>query len=177
MLMYRAVPLRLLRSRYGMCCFVFGSRYCFAMPKSTTCITLRAGQRQGGSRENRERTRTICYLGPWATNEEVIRFDVTIDQVLLVDRLHTRDLPHASSSDARPATTQRAHATHHLPRSHAHRFDRELAPTHIEQVLEAGTQQVDDQDVVQTLLAEMVYLWNSDWPQPVSGHYTRHKTD
>jgi hypothetical protein len=30
---------------------------------------------------------------------------------------------------------------------------------------------------VQTLLAEMVYLWNSDWPQPVSGHYTRHKTD
>jgi len=39
MLMYRAVPLRLFRSRYGICCFVFGSRYCFAIPKSTTWIT------------------------------------------------------------------------------------------------------------------------------------------
>ncbi len=38
-LMYRAVPLRLFRSRYGMCCFVLGSRYCLAMPKSTTCMT------------------------------------------------------------------------------------------------------------------------------------------
>ena len=36
--MYRAVPLRDLRSRYGMWTFVLGSRYCFAMPKSTTWI-------------------------------------------------------------------------------------------------------------------------------------------
>ena len=41
-LMYLAVPDNDFRSRYGICCFVLGSLYCFAMPKSTTWITLAA---------------------------------------------------------------------------------------------------------------------------------------
>jgi hypothetical protein len=45
------------------------------------------------SRTQRKETRTIGSLGPWSTHEEVIRFDVTVDQILLVDCLHTRDLP------------------------------------------------------------------------------------
>ena len=36
-----------------------------------------------------------------------------------------------------------AEQTHHLLRSHAYCLDREFAPTHIEQVLEAGPQQVN----------------------------------
>ena len=39
-LIYLAVPDNDFRSRYGMCCLVLGSRYCFAIPKSTTCITF-----------------------------------------------------------------------------------------------------------------------------------------
>ena len=39
MLIYRAVPLKLFRSRYGICCLVLGSRYCLAIPKSTTWTT------------------------------------------------------------------------------------------------------------------------------------------
>ena len=62
-----------------------------------------------------------------------------------------------------PRHDSRARVTHHLPCSHAHRLDREFAPTHVEQVLEAGPQQVDDQDVVQTLLAKVVYLRNTNW--------------
>ena len=46
--------------------------------------------------------------------------------------------------------------THHLPRNHAHRLDREFVPAHIEQILEAVPQQVNDQNVVQTLLSEIV---------------------
>ena len=38
--MYRAVPDNDFRSLYGICCFVFGSLYCFAIPKSTTWITF-----------------------------------------------------------------------------------------------------------------------------------------
>ena len=34
----------------------------------------------------------ISILGPGTANEEVVRLDVAIDQVLLVDRLHTREL-------------------------------------------------------------------------------------
>ena|SRR6267154_6572661 len=96
--MYRAVPLRLLRSRYGICCFVFGSRYCLAIPKSTTCITNNQSEVSGltcaYAYETRERqTRTIGVLGPWSANEEVIGFDVAVNQILLVYCLHTRDLP------------------------------------------------------------------------------------
>ena len=44
------------------------------------------------SRAQTKEARTIGSLGPRSTNEEVIRFDVTVDQIFLVDYLHTRDL-------------------------------------------------------------------------------------
>ena len=53
--------------------------------------------------------------------------------------------------------------THHLPRCHANSLYRELPPTHVEQVFEAGTQQVDDEDVVQALLPKVVYLRDAGW--------------
>ena len=34
----------------------------------------------------------IGGLGPWAADEEVVGLDITVDQVLLVDCLHTRKL-------------------------------------------------------------------------------------
>ena len=34
----------------------------------------------------------ISVFGTWLANQEVVRFDVTIDKVLLVNRLNTRDL-------------------------------------------------------------------------------------
>ena len=65
--------------------------------------------------------------------------------------------------------------THHLPCSHAHRLDREFAPTHIEQVLETGSQQVNDQNIVQTLLTEMVYLRDAHCSRWVSVRRTHNK--
>jgi hypothetical protein len=53
--------------------------------------------------------------------------------------------------------------THHLPRSHAHRLDCEFVPAHVEQVLEAGTQQVNNQSVVKTLLSEIVCPRDTSW--------------
>jgi hypothetical protein len=44
-------------------------------------------------RDERRKTRTIGGLGPWSANEEVIGFDVAVDQILFVYGLHTRDLP------------------------------------------------------------------------------------
>ena len=34
----------------------------------------------------------IGRLGTWHTDEEVVRFDITVNQRLLVDGLHTGDL-------------------------------------------------------------------------------------
>ena len=49
-------------------------------------------------------------------------------------------------------------STHHLPRRHTHSLDRELPPAHVEQVLQAWAQEIDDEDIVQALLAEVVDL-------------------
>ena len=35
----------------------------------------------------------IGSFGPWSSNEEIVWFDVTIDEVFLVDGLDTRQLP------------------------------------------------------------------------------------
>ena len=47
---------------------------------------------------------------------------------------------------------------YHLLCSHADSLDGELAPTHVEQVLQARPQKIDDEDVVQALLPKVVYL-------------------
>lgn len=42
--------------------------------------------------ETSEGCGTIGVLGRWSANEEVIGFDVAVDQILLVYYLHTRNL-------------------------------------------------------------------------------------
>ena len=49
-------------------------------------------------------------------------------------------------------------STHHLLRSHTDRLDGELAPAHVEQVLQAGAEQVNNKHIVQTFLAEVMNL-------------------
>lgn len=48
--------------------------------------------------------------------------------------------------------------THHLLGDHDYSLDRKLPVAVVEQVLQTGTEQVDDQDVVQALLAEVVNI-------------------
>jgi hypothetical protein len=64
----------------------------------TLCITSKSkvSASRAHMHETREgKARTIGVLGRWLANEEVIWFDVAVDddQVLLVYCLHTRDLP------------------------------------------------------------------------------------
>lgn len=47
---------------------------------------------------------------------------------------------------------------YHLLGSHAHGLNRELTATHVEKVLEVRAEQVDDENIVQALLTEVVYL-------------------
>lgn len=41
----------------------------------------------------------ICSLGHWPADQEVVGLDVPVDQVLLVDRLHSSDLQNVGSGD------------------------------------------------------------------------------
>lgn len=54
-----------------------------------------------------------------------------------------------------------AERAHHLSCGHAHSFDRKLPSTHIEQILETWSEEVNDKDIVQALLSKMVYLRDS----------------
>ena len=44
---------------------------------------------------------------------------------------------------------------------HANRFDSVLAIAHVEEVFQVGPEEVDDEDVVKTFLAEIVNLGNT----------------
>ena len=48
--------------------------------------------------------------------------------------------------------------THHLFRCHADGFDAELAAAHVKEVLEVGAEEVNDEDIVEALLAKVVHL-------------------
>ena len=72
-------------------------------------------------------------VGP--SDQEVVRLDVAVDEVLLVDGLH---------------------AGQHLLGDHDDGLDRKAASAVVEEVLERGTEQVNDKNVVEAFLAEVI---------------------
>lgn len=60
--------------------------------------------------------------------------------------------------------------THHLARGHAYGLDGELATAHVKEVLETRTEKVDDEDVVQALLSEVIYL---GYPRYIQRQFSR----
>ena len=53
----------------------------------------------------------------------------------------------------------------HLFSRHTYSLDRELAPTHVEQILEVWTEKVDDKHIVQTLLPKVMDLRDAGYMQ------------
>lgn len=76
----------------------------------------------------------IGDLGVRAADKEVVGFDVPIDHVLLVDRLHSRQL-----ASIRTGFVAKSKYTHHLFRDHDNGLDRKPTITMIKQILETGT--------------------------------------
>lgn len=79
----------------------------------------------------------VCSFCARSADKEVVRFNVAVDEVLLVNSLDASD---------------------HLFGRHAHRFDRKLPPTHVEEVLQAESKEVNDENIMQAFLAEVVDL-------------------
>lgn len=95
----------------------------------------------------------VSALGAWATDEEIVWLDISVDQVLFVNSLHPRQLLLDGPSGL----------THHLPRCHAACFYAKLSTAHVEQILKRWSEQVNDENVVKTLLAKVVYLGDTDY--------------
>ena len=104
----------------------------------------------------------IGSLGGWATDQEVIRLNIAVDQILLVDCLDAGQL----ESEMCQRLLERfgkgsCLLAYHLFRNHNDGLGREATVAVVEKVLKTGTQKVDHQDVVQTLLTEVVHIGNT----------------
>ena len=58
--------------------------------------------------------------------------------------------------------------TNHLLGDHDYSLDRELPVAVVEQVLQTGAEQIDDQDVVQALLSKVINIRNAGYMALVS---------
>lgn len=85
-------------------------------------------------------------LSSRSANKEVVGLDVTVDQILLVDSLDSRE---------------------HLLRDHHNGLDGESSAAVVEQVFERWAEKVDDQNVVEALLAEVVDIRNAGYTKLV----------
>ena len=100
----------------------------------------------------------IRGLRAWSTNEKIVGFDVTVDEVLLVNCLNARQLLEISKRRLRWISM-----SYHLLGNHHNGLDRELSMAVIEEVFEAWAEQVNDQDVVKALLTKVIYIRNTGY--------------
>lgn len=55
--------------------------------------------------------------------------------------------------------------TNHLLGNHDHSLDGKASVAVVEEILERRTQEIDDEDVVKTLLAKVVHIGNAGYPR------------
>lgn len=72
-----------------------------------------------------------CSLGTRTTDEEIVRFDIPINEIFLVNGLHSMQLD-LVGLEGTIETWARTGATYHLFSRHAHGLDAKLAATHVE---------------------------------------------
>jgi hypothetical protein len=111
----------------------------------------------------------IGGFGAWSADEEIVRFDISVDEVLFVNRLYPRKLEAVSKLNL----AQNDHNTNHLFCNHDDGFNRKLPIAVVEEVLQTRSEQIDDQNVVQALLAKVVDIRNTRWAMSVTVKQTR----
>lgn len=104
----------------------------------------------------------ISRLRPRSTNEKVIGLDIAVYEVLFVDCLNSREL--FTVSNHRPVIN---FVTYHLLRHHHHGLCRESSIAVIKKIFEGRAQQVNDQNVVEALLAEVVDIRDTSYLESV----------
>lgn len=99
----------------------------------------------------------IRGLCTWSTNEKIVWFDVTVDEILLVNCLYSRQLLEISKKKI----GMNDYVSYHLFGNHHNGLDGEFSMAVIEEVFKAWAKQVNDQDVVKALLAKVIYIRNT----------------
>lgn len=77
----------------------------------------------------------IGCFGVWSADQEIVGFDISVDQVLLVNCLDTRKL-RARLADYKQGLTR---DVHHLFRNHDNCLDREFSIAVVEEIFQTGT--------------------------------------
>ena len=85
----------------------------------------------------------ICIFRTGGTDQEVIGFNISINQRLVVNTLYTVYLARSENN-----TMWTIGEAHHLESEHANCLDGELATTHVEKIFKVRAKKVDDEDIV-----------------------------
>ena len=75
------------------------------------------------------------------THEKIVGFNVSVDEVFVMNEFN---------------------AAYHLVSQHQHRFHGEPSGAEIEQILQGGTQQIHDQDIVVPFWTVPANMWNAN---------------
>lgn len=102
--------------------------------------------------------------------QKVVGFDIAVNEVLLVNCLNTGQLHQVRTlqlysvvalQHGKVACRGELIDSYHLFRHEDDSLQGEPSAADVEKVLQRGSQQVDDEDVVQTLLAKVVHIWDA----------------
>lgn len=120
---------------------------------------------------------SIGSLCSWPSYQKVVWLDIAVDEVLFVDCLDAGELGEEKVCEGKEGQCERTggrpervwegrgrgRETNHLLGNHNDRLDTELPPTHVKQVLQTRSKQVDHKNVVQPFLTKVVHLRDAGW--------------
>lgn len=101
----------------------------------------------------------VSSLGTRPTDQEIVRFDIAIDEIFLVNRLDSRKLGLVRQR----IPTAMMNNPYHLFRDHYHSLDGESSVAVIEEIFQTRTQKIDHKDVVQTFLPEIIHIGDASY--------------
>jgi hypothetical protein len=137
-----------------------GTRKRFAFPVRDVLLRLGVTVLLGHTKV--DNVDNIGALRARAADKEVIGLDVPVDEVLLVDGLNSRQLILVSIRKKRSSLQ-----SYHLLCYHDDCLDRELPVAVVEQILQAGAEEVNDQDVVKAFLAKVINIRDPGYDRSV----------
>ena len=95
----------------------------------------------------------ICQFRAWSTDKEIIWFDVSVYQILLVYCLNSWQLADNQLCISWPLVI-----TYHLLCHHYNGLGWKSSIAVIKKVFQRGSKEVNDEDIVKTLLAEVINI-------------------
>jgi len=102
---------------------------------------------------------SVCRLMSWTTNEEIIGFDIAIDEIFFMYSLYPGYLSRQITAilvNVRASPSSTAKSPYHLFCDHGNGLVAELSATYIKQIFQTWPKHANYENIIQSLLAEII---------------------